>query len=188
MNANAAPLRPRAAPDFALRPVADADMAAIQAIYAHHVLNGFASFEEVPPDLAEMRRRRDDILAKGLPYIVAESGGRVLGYAYAGPYRTRSAYRFSLEDSIYVAPDLGRRGIGRALLTELVDRAAAGGYRQMVAVIGDTDNAPSIKLHEACGFTVVGTFAAIGWKRGRWVDSVLMQRPLGPGASRGPDR
>lgn len=177
-----------AAPGFVLRPVADADMAAIAAIYAHHVLNGFASFEETPPDLAEMRRRRADIVGKGFPYIVAEGQGRVLGYAYASAYRTRSAYRYSVEDSIYVAPDLGRRGIGRALLSELVDLAARAGYRQMVAVIGDTENAPSIKLHEACGFALVGTFAAIGWKRGRWVDSVLMQRPLGPGASRGPDR
>lgn len=166
-----------------IRPSREDDIPAIAAIYGHHVLHGSASFEEVPPDEAEMARRRAEIIAKDLPYLTAEIAGQVLGYAYAGPYRTRVAYRFTVEDSIYVAPHAPRRGIGRALLGDLIARCAALGYRQMVAVIGDTGNTPSIALHAALGFRVVGTLPSVGFKHGRWIDSVFMQRPLGPGDS-----
>ena len=152
------------------------DMAQVQAIYAHHVLHGTASFEEQPPAVAEMLRRRADVLAHGLPYLVAESDGRLVGYSYATPYRARSAYRFSIENSVYVAPGLVRAGIGRALLVELIARCEAGGWRQMIAVIGDSRNAASIALHERVGFRMVGTLRNVGLKFGRWLDTVLMQR------------
>ncbi len=170
-------------PDLAvaIRDATDADLPAIHAIYTHHVLHGLGSFEEIPPDLAEMRRRRDDVLTRGLPYIVANLDGRVAGYAYTGPYRTRSAYRYTVEDSIYVSPDFHRRGVGRALLAALVTRCTALGYRQMVAVIGDSANGGSIGVHAAQGFVQVALLPAIGFKFGRWVDGVLMQRPLGEG-------
>jgi phosphinothricin acetyltransferase len=165
-----------------LRPSREDDLVAIQAIYAHHVLTGLGSFEEVPPDVAEMARRRAATLALNLPYLVAEAeDGRVIGYAYAAPYRTRSAYRHTVEDSIYVAADAVRRGVGRALLAALIERCTALGYRQMVAVIGDSGNAGSINLHTSQGFVRTGLLPAVGCKFGRWVDSVLMQRPLGPG-------
>jgi L-amino acid N-acyltransferase YncA len=154
-------------------------MAQLQAIYAHHVLHGTASFEEQPPALAEMLRRRADVLARGLPYLVAESDGRLVGYSYATPYRARSAYRFSIENSVYVAPGLVRAGIGRALLTELIARCEAGEWRQMIAVIGDSRNAASIALHERLGFRMVGTLRNVGRKFGRWLDTVLMQREFG---------
>lgn len=172
-----------ALPTLIIRPSTDADLAGITAIYAHHVLHGLGSFEEVPPDRDEMQRRRAALLEKDLPYLVAELEGRIVGYAYAGLYRPRIGYRFTLEDSIYVAADAPRRGIGRALLSDLVARSAALGYRQMVAVIGDTGNTGSIALHAAMGFRVVGTLPSVGFKFGRWVDSVFMQRPLGPGDS-----
>jgi L-amino acid N-acyltransferase YncA len=165
----------------AVRDTTDADVPAIRAIYAHHVMHGFGSFEETPPDEAEMAQRRRAILDKGLPYIAADIGGTLAGYAYVGPYRPRSAYRYSVEDSIYVAPEMAGRGIGRALLEALIERATAWGARQMIAVIGDSANAGSIGLHTALGFRVVGTFRSIGYKRGRWVDSVTMQRALGDG-------
>lgn len=165
-----------------VRPSRDDDIATISAIYGHHVLNGLASFEEVPPEVEEMARRRRDILARGLPYLVAEAGGRVLGYCYAGPFRPRVGYRFSLEDSIYVDPDTVGRGIGRALLSAVLARCEELGYRQMIAVIGGSETLPSIRLHAALGFTQVGVFTGIGFKFGRWVDTVLMQRTLGPGA------
>lgn len=168
---------------IAIRPSRDEDVAAIAAIYAHHVLHGLASFEEVPPAAAEMARRRADILAHGLPYLVAERAGRVLGYCYAGLYRTRICYRYSLEDSIYIDADEVGRGLGRALLTQVMERSAALGYRQMVAVIGGSDTWPSIRLHERLGFARVGVLPAIGFKFGAWVDTVLMQRALGPGAT-----
>jgi phosphinothricin acetyltransferase len=171
-----------------VRPSTDADLPAIQAIYAHHVLHGTASFEEVPPDLAEMARRRAALVARGLPFVVAESEGRVLGYAYAGPYRDRSGYRFTVEDSVYVAADAAGRGLGRLLLRAVIARAEPLGYRQMVAMIGDSGNRASIALHAAAGFRHVGTFAAIGFKFHRWLDVVLMQRPLGTGAGTPPDR
>jgi phosphinothricin acetyltransferase len=164
-----------------IRDAAAADMAAVQAIYAHHVRHGFASFEESPPDTAELAARRAAILAQGLPYLAAEIDGRLVGYAYAGTYRPRPAYRHTIEDSVYVADGLAGRGIGRALLAGLIDRCEAGPWRQMVAVIGDSGNAASIALHGRLGFEPAGSFRSIGFKLGRWVDTVLMQRTLGPG-------
>jgi L-amino acid N-acyltransferase YncA len=172
---------------FDVRDSRDADLPGIATIYAHHVRFGLGSFEEEPPDLSELARRRDEVLARQLPYLVAvNQTAAVLGYAYAAPYRTRSAYRFSLEDSIYIAPEAKRHGFGRALLGALIVRCAALGYRQMVAVIGDSGNAASIGLHERLGFRRVGLLPSIGFKRGLWVDSVLMQRALGPDASTSP--
>jgi L-amino acid N-acyltransferase YncA len=168
---------------FNIRPSTDGDVAAIAAIYRHHVLHGIASFEDNPPEADEVARRRGEIIARGLPYLVAERGGRVLGYCYASPYRTRSAYRFSVEDSIYIDPAELGRGIGRALLSELIEECAARGYRQMVAVIGGSEQWPSIGLHRALGFTEIGVLRAIGYKFGSWVDTVLMQRLLGDGAA-----
>jgi len=169
-----------------LRPAVVGDMAAVQRIYAHHVLTGFASFEETPPDVVEMTRRWTAIAVAGLPYLCAVEGegeeAPVLGYAYAGPYRPRSAYRFCVEDSIYLAPVATGRGIGRALLNALIARCTEIGKRQMIAVIGDSANLASVELHRSCGFGMVGTFAAVGFKHGRWVDSVLMQRLLGAGS------
>lgn len=168
----------------AIRPAEAGDIPGIQAIYAHHVLHGIASFEEEPPDQAEMKRRFDDVLARGLPYLVAEDrpgSGAILGYAYAAPYRARPAYRYTLEDSVYVLPGKGGRGIGSALLGSLIDRCATLGYRQMIAVIGDSGNEGSIRLHVRHGFRDVGILASVGFKHGRWVDSVFMQRALGPG-------
>jgi phosphinothricin acetyltransferase len=160
----------------------DADLPAIAAIYAYHVTHGFGSFEEVPPDLAELARRRREILGKELPYLVARDGaGSVLGYAYASPYRTRSAYRFTVEDSIYVAPRAARRGVGRLLLEALIQRCTEAGYRQMIAVIGDSGNDGSIGLHRSLGFVRAALLPSIGFKRGRWIDCVMMQRPLGSG-------
>jgi len=164
-----------------VREAAAADFPAIQAIYAHHVLNGLASFEEEPPPLEELRRRHDDVAQRGLPWLVADFGGLVAGYGYCAPYRLRSAYRYALEDSVYVRQDMVGKGVGSALLAELLRRCEALGYRQVVAVIGDSANAASINLHAAFGFLRVGTLRSVGYKLGRWVDSVLMQRPLGPG-------
>jgi L-amino acid N-acyltransferase YncA len=173
--------------DIEIRASKEADIAAIAAIYRHHVLHGLASFEEVPPAPGELASRRREIVARGLPYLVAERSGGVLGYCYASPYRTRSAYRFTLEDSIYIdAAEVGR-GIGRALLGYLLDRCTELGYRQMVAVIGGSDTWPSIRLHAALGFTQVGVLPAVGFKFGGWVDIVLMQRALGCGATTLPD-
>src|ERR1051325_4008864 len=160
-----------------LRDARDEDMEEVQAIYAHHVLHGTASFEEEAPPLAERARRRGEVLAKGLPYLVAEIDGRVAGYSYATPYRARSAYRFSIENSVYVDHTRHRSGIGRALLIELIARCERGEWRQMIAVIGDSAQAASIGLHAALGFRHVGTLQSVGWKFGRWLDTVLMQRP-----------
>jgi len=168
---------------FTLRDSTPGDAEAIAAIYAHHVRFGLGTFEETPPSVDEIRQRREGILALGLPFLVAAVGKRIVGYAYAGPYRTRSAYRYTLEDSIYVAPEAVRRGVGCALLTRLIERCDALGYRQMVAVIGDSDNQASIRLHAALGFERVGVQQAVGFKHGRWVDSILMQRTLGAGAA-----
>jgi len=167
--------------DLLIRPSRDDDVTAIAAIYAHHVLHGVASFEEVPPSVEEMARRRADIVGRGFPYFVAERGGRVVGYCYSGPYRARVGYRFSIEDSIYIDVDEVGRGIGRALLAEIIERSTELGYRQMIAVIGGSETLPSINLHKALGFTLIGTFTGIGFKFGRWIDSVYMQRALGPG-------
>lgn len=165
----------------AVRAATPHDVPCLAAIYAHHVRTGLASFEVEPPDEAEIARRLAEVRAQGLPYLVAEAGGRVVGYAYAAPYRSRPAYRYTLEDSVYVDRDCAGRGVGRRLLERLVSEAAACGFRQMIAVIGDSANRPSIALHEACGFARVGLQPAVGFKLGRWVDSVLMQRSLGAG-------
>jgi phosphinothricin acetyltransferase len=157
------------------------DIAAITAIYAHHVRHGLASFEVEPPGEDEIRRRYEEITAEGYPYLVAEEDGGIAGYAYAGAYRTRRGYRFCLEDSVYVAAGCTGRGIGKGLLDALVAACEPVGCRQLVAVIGDSANRASIAVHEACGFTRVGTFRSIGFKHGRWVDSVLMQRAIGAG-------
>ncbi|OWJ77579.1 GNAT family N-acetyltransferase [Haematobacter missouriensis] len=167
--------------DLLIRPSVEDDLCAIQRIYAHHVLHGVASFEETPPDLPEMARRRESVLMLGLPHLVAEGAEGVLGYAYAGTYRPRPAYRYTVEDSIYVAPELVGRGVGSALLSRLIADCEKGPWRQMIAVIGDSGNAGSIALHRRFGFTLTGTFRSIGFKHGRWLDSVLMQRALGPG-------
>jgi phosphinothricin acetyltransferase len=172
--------------DVIIRASTDGDLPSIAAIYRHHVLHGIASFEELPPEPNELARRRRGILARGLPYLVAERAGRALGYCYAGPYRTRSAYRFTLEDSIYLDADEVGRGVGRALLAELIERCTVLGYRQMVAVIGGSDQWPSIRLHERLGFARIGLLPAVGYKFGGWVDSVVMQRALGPGAATPP--
>ncbi len=166
-----------------VRPSQDGDVAAIAAIYGHHVLYGVASFEDVPPAPDEIGRRRRDVLDRELPYLVAERGDRVVGFCYAAPYRTRSAYRFTLEDSIYVDAAEIRRGIGRTLLSALIERCGGLGYRQMVAVIGGCEQWSSIRLHEALGFAQVGLLPAVGFKFGDWIDIVLMQRALGPGAT-----
>ena len=157
------------------------DLAAVQAIYAHHVAHGLASFEETAPDEAEIARRRAAILDLGLPYLVAEVDGRVKGFAYASPYRPRSAYRYSVEDSVYVAPESMRLGVGGVLLGDLIERCQALGYRQMVAIIGDSCNTPSIDLHAKMGFQPGGIIRSVGFKLGRWVDQVIMQRALGEG-------
>ncbi|HEX7251187.1 MAG TPA: GNAT family N-acetyltransferase [Burkholderiales bacterium] len=164
-----------------VRPATPDDLPVIQAIYAHHVARGLASFEEEVPPVQEMRRRYEEVTAKGLPYLVAEAGGAIAGYGYCTLYRTRSAYRYALEDSVYVRNDAVGKGIGKAILGELVKRCEALGYRQMIAVIGDSANAASIGVHASQGFLRVGTLRSTGFKLGRWVDSVLMQRPLGTG-------
>ena len=157
------------------------DLPAIQAIYAHHVLHGLASFEEVPPPLDEMRRRHDEVVRRGLPWLVADLAGSVAGYGYCSLLRSRSAYRYTLEDSVYVRQDAQGKGVGSAVLRELIVRCESLGYRQLVAVIGDSANAASINLHASLGFIRAGMLRSPGFKFGRWVDSVTMQRPLGAG-------
>lgn len=169
-----------------VRNATPADLPAVESIYAHAVTTGLASFEEVPPHIDELRRRYDDVVGRGLPYLAAEVSGRVVGYGYCAPYRTRPAYRYTLEDSVYVDKDFHGRGVGRALLTNLIERCEALGYRQIVAVIGDSGNAASIGLHTILGFVHAGTIRSCGYKHGRWVDSVIMQRALGPGDSTPP--
>jgi L-amino acid N-acyltransferase YncA len=172
--------------ETSIRPAEPRDIAPITAIYAEAVRAGTASFEIEPPDAHEMARRYRELGAGGFPYLVADEAGAMLGYAYAGPYRLRPAYRWTVEDSIYVAPAAQRRGIGGALLHRLIAEAATRGFRQMVAVIGDSAQVPSIALHRAHGFRLVGTHEAVGFKLGRWLDTVLMQRALGPGATTPP--
>ena len=164
-----------------IRPAAPADLGAVRDIYAHHVLHGLASFEEEAPSREEIARRHQDVVARGLPWLVAEFGDAIAGYGYCAPYRPRSAYRYSLEDSVYVRHDMHGRGIGTALLAELIGVCETAGYRQIIAVIGDSANEASIKLHAAAGFLRVGTLRSSGLKFGRWVDSVIMQRALGAG-------
>jgi phosphinothricin acetyltransferase len=174
-------LLPLQDPTLRIRDSAARDIPAIERIYAHHVLHGSASFEEVPPPAEELAARRAGVLEAGLPYLVAETDDGVLGYCYATPYRTRSAYRFTIEDSIYVADGLQRRGIGRSLLAALIARCEGGPWRQMVAVIGDSRNTPSIALHARLGFHRAGVLRSVGWKFNRWTDTVLMQRDLNGG-------
>ncbi|MBV8577078.1 MAG: N-acetyltransferase [Acetobacteraceae bacterium] len=166
-----------------IRPASAADLPAITAIYEHAVLHGTATFELIPPDLAEMRRRFDALITGGFPYLVASLEGRVVGYAYAGAYRPRPAYRFTVENSIYLDPAIHRQGIGSKLMQRLIVESAARGYRQMIAVIGDSANAGSIGVHTRSGFQMIGTHANVGLKFGRWLDIVMMQLPLGEGAS-----
>jgi phosphinothricin acetyltransferase len=169
-----------------IRDSTEADLAAITAIYAHAVRTGVASFELEAPDIPEIARRRAAILAGNFPHLVAECDGAVAGYASAGIYRARPAYRFSVENSVYVAPDRHGHGIGRALLTALIARCEAAGYRLMIAVIGDSANAASIGLHTALGFTHAGLLPNVGWKQERWLDSIFMTRTLGLGATTPP--
>jgi L-amino acid N-acyltransferase YncA len=175
-------------PAILVRDATDTDMSAVTNIYAQHVLHGLASFEETPPPLDEMQSRRAGVLKLGLPYLVAELDGRIVGYSYATLYRTRPAYRYTIEDSVYVADGMHGRGIGTALLAELIARCEQGPWRQMLAVIGDSGNAGSIALHRRMGFTPAGHLRSVGFKLGRWVDSVFMQRPLGAGDSVHPER
>jgi phosphinothricin acetyltransferase len=165
-----------------------ADLAAVQAIYAAHVEGGTGTFEEVPPALDEIEARWRAIAERGLPYLVAEEGGEVRGFAYAGPFRPRSAYRFTVEDSIYVAPDALGGGLGSALLGRLIVACERRGMRQMIAVIGDSANTRSIRLHRRQGFVRAGTLVDAGYKFGRWLDAVFMQRTLGGGSVPGDDR
>lgn len=170
-----------------LRDSCDADVVSISRIYGHWVEHGLASFELEPPSVEEMARRRAALIAGGYPYLVIEGeGAKIAGYAYAGPYRARPAYRFACEDSVYIATDAAGQGIGRRLLEALIGRCETSGFRLMVAVIGDRGNAASIGLHKALGFSQSGVLPGIGWKHGRWVDSFLMTRLLGEGVSSAP--
>jgi L-amino acid N-acyltransferase YncA len=169
-----------------IRPAAPADLPAITAVYGWNVQNGTGTFELEAPDLAEMTRRHADVAAKGLPWLVAERAGQVLGYAYANHFRPRRAYRFCLEDSIYLAPEAQGQGAGRLLLAELMARCEAAGTRQMLAVIGDSANVGSIGVHRTLGFEQVGLMKSVGWKFGRWLDVVVMQKSLGQGDAQTP--
>jgi len=174
-------------PTVRLRSFEEHDVAAVTAIYAGAVTHGTGSFEIDAPDEAEMARRAKALVEGGFPYLIAHSAeGEVLGYAYAGPYRSRPAYRFAVEDSIYVGPSARGKGVGRILLARLIAECEARGFRQMIAVIGDSANLASIGLHHNLGFRLTGVFEAVGWKHERWLDSVLMQRALGSGGSAPP--
>ena len=170
-----------------LRPSIEADVEAIAAIYAHHVTHGTGSFETEPPSISEMRTRWSTLVARDFPHLVAIRSGEVVGYAYAGPYRPRAAYRGTIESSVYVRADLIGLGIGRRLLEALIAACRARGFRQMVAVVGDSDNVKSIRLHEQLGFRLVGVLRSVGYKHGRWLDTVMLQLELGPG-DRAPPR
>jgi phosphinothricin acetyltransferase len=170
-----------------VRPASEADAEALAAIYGHAVLHGFGTFEEEPPSPAEIEQRRRAVAELGLPYLVAEEDGRVLGFAYAAPFRPRAAYRYTVEDSVYVAPDAVGRGVGRAVLEAVIGSCEALGLRQLVAVIGDSGNAASIALHRGLGFQDAGVGRSFGYKHGRWVDIVWMQKSLNGGDGGGPD-
>ena len=170
-----------------IRDSTEADADALAAIYGHDVLNGFGTFEEVPPTPQEMLQRRAAIVQWGLPHLVAEDGGKVLGFAYAGLFRPRAAYRYTVEDSVYVSPDAFGLGVGKAVLSEVLTRCEVMGLRQVMAVIGDSGNAGSIGLHRSLGFEPAGICRSVGFKHGRWVDTVWMQKPLNGGDSRAPD-
>ena len=169
-----------------IRPSCDEDIAAITAIYAHHVLHGAGTFETDAPGAHDMAARRADVLSKDLPYLVAVQDGAIAGFAYGNWFKPRPAYRYSVEDSIYLAPDLQRKGLGRALLAEFLARCEAAGIRKVMAIIGDSANAGSVGVHRAVGFTQVGTVDACGWKFGAWRDIVIMQKTLGLGATQPP--
>ena len=166
-----------------IRPSIDADIPAIQAIYAHHVLHGTGTFETEPPTVADMTARRADVLGKSLPYLVLEQSGQIQGFAYANWFKPRPAYRFSVEDSIYMAEGTSGKGLGKLLLTELLAQLERGGIRKAMAVIGDSENHGSIGVHRACGFSHIGTVKSCGWKFGQWRDIVLMEKTLGAGDS-----
>ena len=174
--------------DISTRAAVAADVPAITEIYAEQVINGTATFEVVPPDAAEMARRLTALVEAGYPYFVAEQGGEIIGYSHAGPYRPRPAYRNTVEDSVYLAQSARAQGIGGLLLRLLIEECTARGFRQMIAVIGDSQNVASIRLHKAAGFALAGTLKDVGYKHGRWLDSVLMQLTLGAGNGRPPDR
>jgi L-amino acid N-acyltransferase YncA len=169
-----------------IRPSCEQDLPAITAIYAHHVLHGTGTFETDPPSEADMAARRADVLGKGLPYLVAEEGGRVLGYAYCQWFKPRPAYRFSAEDSIYLHPDAQGKGLGKTLLAELERQAEAAGIRKLIAVIGDSANKGSVGVHRTLGFKPVGVIQSCGWKFGKWLDIVLMEKQIGAGDSTPP--
>ena len=170
-----------------IRPSSDADLPAITAIYAHHVLHGTGSFETEPPSVADMTTRRADVLSRGLPYLVVEQDGKIAGFAYGNWFKPRPAYRYSVEDSIYMAPDLQGKGLGRALLAELMARFEAVGIRKVMAIVGDSANTGSVGIHLALGFTQVGIVDSCGWKFGAWRDIVIMQKTLGVGNTQPPD-
>jgi len=170
-----------------IRPSQDSDIDAISRIYAHHVLHGTGTFETTPPSTDDMAARRADVLAKGLPWLVLEDGGQVIGFAYGNWFKPRPAYRFSVEDSIYLAPEAAGRGLGKALLAELLAVLERGGTRKVMAVIGDSANTGSVGVHQALGFERVGVVQSCGWKFGRWLDIVLMQKSLGQGDTCPPD-
>ena len=169
-----------------IRPSDDKDIAAITAIYAHHVLHGTGTFETEAPSASDMAARRADVLSRGLPYLVAVREGNIAGFAYGNWFKPRPAYRYSVEDSIYLAPDLQRKGLGRALLAELLARCEAAGIRKVMAIVGDSANAGSVGVHRAVGFMHVGTVDACGWKFGAWRDIVIMQKTLGLGDTQPP--
>jgi phosphinothricin acetyltransferase len=170
-----------------IRPSRDTDIPAITAIYSHHVRTGTGTFETTAPTENEMSARRADVLSKGLPYLIAEDGGQVLGFAYCQWFKPRPAYRFSAEDSIYLHPDAAGKGLGKALLAELVRQAQSSGVRKLIAVIGDSNNAGSVGVHLSLGFTHVGTLKSCGWKFGKWLDCVLMDKTLGEGDTTPPE-
>lgn len=170
-----------------IRPSRDEDLDAVTRIYGHHVLNGTGTFETTPPSLADMTARRADVLGKGLPWLVAEEDGQVIGFAYGNWFKPRPAYRFSVEDSIYMDPAAHRKGLGRALLAELLAVLERTGTRKVMAVIGDSNNASSIGVHRALGFEMVGVVQSCGWKFDRWLDIVMMQKTLGQGDSTPPN-
>lgn len=170
-----------------VRPATEQDADALAAIYSHAVLTGFGTFEEEPPSAIDMEGRRRLIADRDLPYLVAEDEGRVMGFAYAGPFRARAAYRYTLEDSVYVAPDAAGKGVGRALLTAIIAACEAMGVRQLIAVVGDSGNSASLALHRSLGFEQTGIGRSVGFKHGRWVDIVQLQKPLNGGDSRAPD-
>jgi L-amino acid N-acyltransferase YncA len=169
-----------------IRPSQDADIQALTAIYSHHVLHGTGTFEITPPTEPDMAARRADVLSKGLPYLVAEDKSGVLGFAYCNWFKPRPAYRFSAEDSIYLAPQAHGKGLGRLLLQELMAQAERAGVRKLIAVIGDSANLGSIGVHRSCGFTHVGVLGACGWKFERWLDVVMMECAIGQGQTTAP--